>query len=130
MKRMLIAEDSDLRDMFRELFAASFEVVTAQNEGEAGDKIASEPKFDVAIIDVIMPVENPADDEDETGLRIMKRLIDTGKCRNFVVLSVRWDVAERVRAIAAGKAQAVVLSKRETDPDDLIKHVSQLTANP
>ena len=128
-KRMFIVEDSDLAEMYGDIFGDSFQTVIAKNGEEALHLARGSEQFDIAIIDMIMPVEDESlalEDQAETGLRVMNFLIAEKKCSRFLVITVRWDTEDLLRQRMRDRADYTVLLKSETDRDEIVKSVDRL----
>jgi len=127
---MLIAEDSDtLAPLFVNLFSDDFDVVLAQDGAQAVAIIDKTDRFDVCVIDCIMPVESPKlalADADETGLRLIRYILERQKCSRFVVLSIRWDLEEKLESIIPDRTAWTLLLKQDTDSDGIRTAVARL----
>jgi CheY-like chemotaxis protein len=129
---MLVAEDSEgLAEMIASSFCQSFTVAVARTGREAVAIIDGRPGFDICLVDVVMPPESPGmslADAMTTGIRIVRRMIDTGKCRRFLVVTVRHDVEATLKATIGDSAHWKVLLKQTSGPEDLRAAVEELMA--
>ncbi len=55
-KILIIEDDQDIRDSLLELLEEDYEVATAANGAEALDLLRNEPKPDLILLDLMMPV--------------------------------------------------------------------------
>jgi len=128
---MLIAEDSNIAQQLELLFAHRFEVIVARNGREAFGEVARHKRFDICIVDIIMPIETEdlgLRDADETGIRLIKEIVAKRKCGRIVVLTVRWDVKKRIVQMMDQSMCCRVLLKQEADADTITKAVDDLTS--
>jgi CheY-like chemotaxis protein len=126
---MLVAEDSDIAALYKELFGNEFAVTVAQTGEEAFASVDESQGFDISIVDIIMPVENEARtlcEADTTGLRLIEYLISQRKCGRFVVITVRWDIAEELSNLIAGSASYVLLLKTQADEETIRSGIAKL----
>ena len=131
--RMLIVEDSSMIKLLEDLFRDRFDVTAARNGAEACGEMKDGNRFDVAIVDCIMPVESSdrsLADTQATGLRVIRRLLENGLCSRFLVLTVRWDIEDDLARLFAGreKAKYRLLLKSDTKDDEIVETVHALIA--
>ncbi len=120
--KMLIAEDSDIAALLESKFSGEFDVVVAKTGAKACQAIDEAQAFAVCIIDIIMPVEEKSlnlSDADETGIRLIERILKQSKCRRFLILTVRWDLEETLAKVFQGKAAYRLLLKADAEPKDI-----------
>ncbi len=99
-KRLLLAEDNDLNREIAEgiLKALSFEVVSVTNGKEATDLLATDPNFDVILMDIRMPVMDGYE-----ASRTIRRMEDH-KVSNIPIIAITANAfdEDRITALAAG----------------------------
>jgi CheY-like chemotaxis protein len=137
--RMLIAEDSSLGELLVATFETPFDVTLVKDEFEARQEIdetaqlLAEGKncaFDVCIFDVIMPPDDAyQDSEEDTGLRLIQTALAKQVCRSAVVLTVRWDVAERLGELFNGSVFHKLLLKQKSETEQIETAVNEALAS-
>lgn len=126
---MLIAEDSEIAEQLQILFADRFEVVLARDGSEAFAEVECHERFDICLLDIIMPIEKGDLDlraADETGIRLIQEIVAKRKCGRFLVLTVRWDVEETIEQMMDRSMCCRVLLKQEADADSITQAVDEL----
>jgi CheY-like chemotaxis protein len=116
--KMFIAEDSPtLLPLLARLFDNEFDVVEADSGSDALAKISLGGPFDIAIMDMVMPVENMElglEDAGETGLRLIDLMLKEALCSRFVILTVRWNLEERLSTLIGERARYSGQAKQQT----------------
>ena len=128
---MLLAEDSETLGSLYERVFRDFNIIWAKGGEEAMAAIEGSEGFDICVMDVIMPVENTSlslADADDTGLRLIERLVDQKKCSRFLVLTVRWGLEGTVQKLLEGRGTWRILLKQEADEDEMLGAVRELMA--
>ena len=128
---MFVAEDSNIASLYEALFGKEYAVTVAQTGEEAFALAGESAGFDISLIDIIMPVENDdlsMDDTHTTGLRLIKYMIDHKRCDRFVVLTVRWDIEDKLTDIIAGRAHYDLLLKTQANEDMIRSSITKLMA--
>ncbi len=128
---MLIAEDSLIADWYNRMFGEQFDVTVARTGVEAFRVASEHARFDICIIDIIMPVESPdrsLQDADTTGLRLIEYLLRNRKAKRILVLTVRGDVKVQVDELV-GECRHAFLCKVDTCTDEILATVQQLMAD-
>lgn len=127
---MLIAEDSNIAKQLELKFADRFKVIVARNGREAFGQVERHDRFDICIVDIIMPIETGDLDlraADETGIRLIEEIVAKRKCERFLVLTVRWDVKERIEKMMEQSMRCRVLLKQEANADTITEAVDDLS---
>jgi CheY-like chemotaxis protein len=122
MRILLVDDDMFLRDMYATKFSeCNHEVVTAENTAEALRTLEHDRKFDVLILDMIMPgmsgtefLEQTKDMLNEAGIKSIM-LSNQGQDE---------DIAEAKAAGAIG-----YLIKAHMIPSEVVKEVESILAN-
>lgn len=121
---MLIAEDSEIAKQLEALFSEEYDTVVARTGKEGFREVDAAEHFDICIVDIIMPVEDPRlslRDADETGVRLIKHIVERGKATRVLVLTVRGDVENAIRDVADGAIIWQVLRKQEVRDGQMIR---------
>lgn len=119
MKLLLIDDDAFLRDMYALKFTEEgYKVEVADTAMNGLAKIEENPKFDVILLDMVMPAM--------TGIELIKEIkrlfpdLDA-KC---IVLSNQGQQEDIDEAKAAGAVGYII--KAEAVPSDVVKRVAEL----
>lgn len=88
-------------------------------------------KFDLAILDIVLPVEDEEQLElvhcQETGLRLIERLVESGICCRFYVITVRSTLRSQVERLCEEKKAALnFVYKLDYEPEKLLESVEEL----
>lgn len=128
--RMFIAEDSKtLLDAYVDKFSERFEVVRSRGGRKAFALVEESKPFDICIVDLIMPVEAKKfgmEDAEETGVRLIKHIVEKGKSQRIIVMTVRWDVEKDVEEVIDQKTRYKFLLKQRCRAGDLGNEVNKL----
>ena len=120
MKLLLIDDDAFLRDMYALKFNESgFDVEVADGATEAFRILEQDQKFDIILLDMIMPGMN--------GVEVIKEIKNLHKeiTTKFIVLSNQGQPEDVNSAMAAGAAGYIV--KAESVPSDVVKKVVEIS---
>ena len=92
---LVIDDEEQMRELLREAFAESYEVLVAPN-GHAGLKMARESRPDAIILDLLMP--------EFDGISVCEGLqsVDTTRDIPVIMLTAAKNIQERLRAFKAG----------------------------
>jgi len=100
MKLLVAEDDVDLNSVIvRKLSAEGFEVDACFDGGSALDRLLF-ADYDVAIIDIMMPVAD--------GFEVVKKLRAKGKATPVIFLTARDAVSDKVRGLDTGASDYVV----------------------
>ncbi len=125
--RMLIAEDSEtLAIAYKQHFGAHFDIDLTRGGKHAFSLVDAKGPWEIALVDIIMPSESAEADVEETGVRLIRRLVEREKCSRVVVVTVRWDIESIVREAVGDGAHFRVLLKQEVEPEALMRTVQEL----
>ncbi|MHC4558701.1 MAG: response regulator [Planctomycetota bacterium] len=136
-KKIIIMEDAKrIAKGYKVLLQRSNYEISVCNLGEDGQALIDKGcKFDLAIMDVVLPPEDlkirKLKDCKDTGLRLIKSMIKNGICRRFYVITVRGELKKRIEALCRkGKAVLKFESKLDHEPEEFVDNVAQLLAKP
>src|SRR5665213_3349323 len=94
MQLLLVEDDLDIQAFLkRSLTEAAYRVDTAE-DGKTAERLATEGKHDVLIVDLGLP--------DEDGMNLILRLRQLGVVAPVMILSARRSVDDRVRGLEQG----------------------------
>lgn len=118
MDILLVDDDAFLRDMYATKFSESGHKVEVAENGEAGVSHLEEKKFDVVLLDMVMPGMN--------GLEFLKKAkeMPEAKKTKFIVLTNQGEESDKAEAKQAGAEGYIV--KAESIPSDVVKKVEAL----
>ena len=117
MHILLLDDDSFLRDMYATKFTESGHTVKAVADGQAGIDLMKEEKFDVVLLDLVMP--------GMTGIEFLKKATkENAGSTKFVVLSNQGEESDKAEAKNSGAVGYIV--KAESIPSDVVKKVEAL----
>jgi DNA-binding response OmpR family regulator len=133
-KKILIIEDAKgTAAGYKTILAKGDYDVTIYSSGKPGPFINKGKKFDLAIVDIVLPPEDlekyKLQDCQETGLRLMETMIANNTCPRFYVITVRNTLRSRVEKLCEEKK--VVLNfeaKIDYEPEKLLDKVATLLA--
>ena len=94
MKILLIEDDSKTADFVRSGLIHAGHMVTHAADGDSGYKKAKEEFFDVAIIDLMLPIKD--------GFSILEDLRSDNIYLPILILSAKRDVTDRVKGLKMG----------------------------
>lgn len=106
--------------------------VTVRLSGEDVQNLVDKGhKFDLAIMDVVLPLEDlknlKLEDCQETGLRLMESMIENNTCRRFYVITVRNDLKERIEMLCKEKKAVLKFEyKLDHEPKEFVPNVATL----
>jgi len=120
MKLLLVDDDAFLRDMYALKFSESgFKVEVADRGSEALRILEKDQKFDVILLDMIMP--------GMTGVELIREIknIYTNIESKFIVLSNQGQPEDIKDSLAAGAIGYII--KTEAIPSDVVKKVKEFS---
>jgi hypothetical protein len=92
--------------------------------------IDKKEKFDLAIIDIVLPAENLKKFElvdcQETGLRLMESMIENDICHRFYVITMVKKLRARVKQLCKGRAVYKFEDKLSYEPEGFAANVAKL----
>lgn len=108
-----------------------YEITICSCGEEVKTIIDSEKQFDLAIVDIMLPTEDPQKftltECQETGVRLITQMIEKGTCLRFYVITVRGSLKERIeRLCEANMAVMKFEHKLDYQPEKLVEHVEEL----
>jgi len=127
--RMFIAEDSSIAQLYELMFSSQFGITTAETGREAWALVNQHPRFDVAIIDVVMPNENAEQGMEEietTGLRLIDHMLSTAKCKRFLILTARHALSDQIEQLMRGRGFHRYLLKRDATDQSIREAITEL----
>ncbi len=133
-KKIIIVEDAKgiARGYKTILERAGYDVIVCLNGKEAQSLIDEDRKFDIAIMDIMLPPENldkyTLAECQGTGLRFVEQMIKKSMCHRFYVITVLRDVRDRLEKICNGKAVYKYEDKISHEPEKLVKNIAELLA--
>ncbi|MGD0552138.1 MAG: response regulator [Sedimentisphaerales bacterium] len=132
-KRILIIEDAEgITKGYKVILEKEgYETNVCVSGEDAKLRIEKGQKYDLAIVDLVLPTENPEKrtlkDCEETGLRLIKRMIDKNTCRRFYVITVRNSLKKRVERLCKSKKTALTFEhKLDYEPEHLASKTLRL----
>ncbi len=132
--RILIVEDAvGVARMYKQLLSSEYDVEVCHSGLEAQAVIDLGTKFDLVIMDIVLPPEDmkkySLDECQRTGLRLMEAMIGKNICSRFYVITVLKDLKEKVEAICRD-ARAVLqfVYKLDSEPEELVDNIKSLLA--
>jgi len=138
-KKILIVEDAIgiARGYETSLSKSGYDATICRNGTEAQSLIDRGKKFDLAILDIVLPVEDPRytlTECQDTGVRLINQMIGKEICRRFYVITVRSSLQNRIERLCEEK-KAVLLFEHKLDhePETFLENVERLlkqSANP
>ncbi len=116
--RVLIVDDEqEIREEIAEIFKETFEVATANN-GEEGLKKLQAEEFDVAIVDLKMPVMD--------GLSLIRKIDEQELDTYVVILTGHGDKDDAVQALRLQETVKDWFDKSSLDAEQLFKRVKRI----
>lgn len=136
-RRILIVEDSrGTASGYRELLereGAGYDCTVCITGIEAVEVIDSGMRFDLAVMDIILPPEDgekALEESHETGLRLMEMMIEKGTCRRFYVITVSGKQKVEIERICKGRAVFLFECKYDNEPSMFTVNVAELLGKP
>jgi len=88
-------------------------------------------KFDLSIVDIMLPAEDPEKytlaECQETGVRLIRKMIDKDTCRRFYVITVRGSLRSGVERLCKEKKAVLIFeAKIDYEPEKLVDNVEEL----
>jgi len=132
---ILVAEDAKgvADDFAIDLKDAGFIVTVCYNGTDATEVIEKGMCFDLAVIDPVMPSEDPDKYNLEkcqvTGIRLMGKLIENRLCYRFYIITARvvtTELQSEISNICGEFAIHKIENKRDLDPNAFIGNVKKL----
>jgi CheY-like chemotaxis protein len=130
-RRILIVEDAEgIASLYEQLLKDQYDLTICHSGREAQALIDQEKKFDMTIIDIVLPPEEEGltlDDCQSTGLRLMNAMLRREMCSRFYVITVLKDAKPNVEKLCQ-EAKAVVKFQYKLDSefDELLANVESL----
>jgi len=94
-KRILVVDDDQrLRDLLMRYLGGQGYAVQAASDGTAMDKLLARERFDLLVLDLMLPGEN--------GLAICRRLRGAGEEMAIIMLTARGDEVDRIVGLEMG----------------------------
>jgi CheY-like chemotaxis protein len=129
---ILVVEDAEgIADLYVELLEDDYCVRVCNGGRQVRSVIDQGCKFDLAIMDIVLPPEDPdrqkLEDCQETGIRLIKNMIENEVCRRFYVITVLKGERQRVEQLC--KSNNVVCKfeyKLDYKPEKLLENVAEL----
>jgi DNA-binding response OmpR family regulator len=116
--RILIVDDEqEIREEIAEIFKEEFEVTTANN-GEEGLKKLQAEEFDVAIVDLKMPVMD--------GFTMIQKADEQGHIAYAIILTGHGDREDLIKALRLQNSIKDWFDKSNLNADELLARVKQL----
>lgn len=116
MHILLVDDDSFLRDMYATKFSELGHTVESVAEGSAALQLLEEKKFDVVLLDMVMP--------SMTGIELLEKADAKNSPVTFIVLSNQGEESDKKLATTAGAAGYIV--KAESIPSEVVAQVEAL----
>lgn len=117
-KVLIIDDEQELREMYKQIFgAAGFEVLLAEN-GELGFKTAKEQKPNVILLDIIMPKTN--------GLDVLAEIKKDPDIKEIPVVLLTNLPEECSGEKAKTLGASGYLVKAENEPDQVVEKVKEI----
>ena len=134
--KILIIEDAKgtVRGYVDLLRDAGYDDITICHKGtEVQVLIDKGEEFDLSIADIMLPAEEPEKytlaECQETGVRLIRRMIEKDICQRFYVITVRSSLESSIERLC--KEKKVVLkfeSKIDHEPEKFIDNITNLLA--
>lgn len=112
---LLVEDDPGVALVVSDLLRAPGHAVATAAEGNAALKLASEERFDLLILDVMLPGMN--------GMEICHAVRERGFDGAVLMLTAKGQIADRVRGLRTGADDYLV---KPFDPDELLARVDAL----
>ena len=135
-KQILVVEDAKgiARGYATILEDAGYEVTLCFTGEQAKQLITQKRVFDLAIMDIVLPAEDQEKhslkESHDTGLRLIRRMVDECLCDRFYVITVRDDLEEKLRIICKAPAKYLYETKLAYEPENLVENVEGLIGPP
>jgi len=119
-KVLLIEDDLDLSNLYKEyLTAAKFDVITARDK-EEGLKLALQEKVDFILLDVMLA-------EDSSGLDLLRDLRASEKDKETPVVMLTNVAKDEEKKMALNLGAKEYLVKASSKPKEIVKTVKKYT---
>ena len=135
--RIIIVEDAKiLAANYKETLEKEGYDVTVCHKGEEVQSLIDHgERFDLAIMDVVLPSEDPQRyalaDCYTTGLRLSKQMINKDICTRFYVITVRSSLKSEFETLCEEKRAILKFEgKLDFEPKNLIENVAELLRQP
>lgn len=133
LRLLLVEDDAKAAALLVERFTADGATITHAEDGQAGLAIAQAEKFDVLIVDRMMPKLD--------GLSMVEQLRATGDTTPVLFLSGLGEVEDRIEGFQAGgddylvkpyayaelQARVTALARRQSEPPQTVMQLADLT---
>ena len=136
-KRILIVEDAeDIARGYQTILEregkGKYDVTVCLTGEEVQRLIDEKQKFDIVVMDIMMPAENlkkhTLEDCHSTGLRLVKQMVKKHICRRFYVITVRPDLKHNLEKICNKAAHLEYEDKLDHEPEKFCPKVEMLLA--
>ena len=104
MNLLIVEDDVRLASALAHILEEAGHAVDTANDGETGYAYASQGKYDVAILDVMLPKKN--------GFDIVSDLRRAGIATPVLMLTARDAVPDKIRGLDSGADDQAVLARR------------------
>lgn len=94
MKILLVEDEKDLSNSLKEVLTLSKHIVTCAYDGQEGLYKAKEYKYDVIIMDVMMPIMD--------GIEATKRIREAGITTPIIMLTAKGEIDDKVNGLNSG----------------------------
>lgn len=116
MNLLIVEDDVRLASALAHILEEAGHAVDTANDGETGYAYASQGKYDVAILDVMLPKKN--------GFDIVSDLRRTGIATPVLMLTARDAVPDKIRGLDSGADDYMT---KPFSPAELMAHLRALT---
>lgn len=127
-KRILVIEDDvECAQAYQALLEPTYDVALAHDGTSGLEALESETRFDLVILDIMMPAGERIDTKDvglSTGLELLRQIRKSGSDIPVVVISVVWDqqITTEMRELGA----QTVLQKPVRPPGKLAETINEI----
>ena len=130
-RRILIVEDAEgIASLYAQLLGDQYDLTICHLGMEAQSLIEEEAKFDMTIMDIVLPPEKKGltlADCQGTGFRLMSAMIRRGMCSRFYVITVLKDANPEVEKLCQqAKVVFKFQYKLDSEFDELLGNVESL----
>jgi CheY-like chemotaxis protein len=126
-KVLVIEDDVECAEAYQALLEPNYEITLAHDGSRALDLLESGTKFDLVILDIMMPAGERIQTKDvglTTGLELLKEIRGKKNDIAVIIISVVWDqeVTSRMRDLGA----RAILQKPLRPPHKLVETVNEI----
>ena len=130
--QILIVEDAvGVALLYEKVLSDDYEITVCHSGVEVQALIEQSKKFDLTIMDILLPPEDmkkfSLEDCQKTGLRLMEAMIRNGTCSRFYVVTGMKDLRSEVERIC--QSAGIIYEfhyKLDSEPDELNDNVKVL----